>query len=310
MDNRTRLKAYQWLVDLMRRNPQGLTFDEINDRWTRTSMSEGDELADATFRRWRDHIRKDMHIKIECPKGGNGYRYKITYEDSYPGNRLEEWMFNAFALSSKLSRCEDISDRILLESFPMTDFLDDIISALKKNRRVTLTYRDYDQTEAEQIVIDPYCLKTYHHRWYLLGRKTDGDYRIFCLDRIEGYNITKERFVLDGDFDAQDFFAEYYSVRIEKKVEKEHIVLRAYKKQRFKIKNQPIHHSQEESVSGVCMFGDEEWPYPDFTLDLRPTYDFVSYLESLGRYIEVMEPLTLREELLQVHRDAIERNKI
>lgn len=48
---------------------------------------------------------------------------------------------------------------------------------MNNNQMIEICYKEYDAQEGVIIAIEPYCLKTYHHRWYVLGRLTDGTLR-------------------------------------------------------------------------------------------------------------------------------------
>ncbi|MBR1395187.1 MAG: WYL domain-containing protein [Prevotella sp.] len=49
--------------------------------------------------------------------------------------------------------------------------------------------------------------------------------------------------------------------------------------------------------------------YCDFELTLRPTSDFKAQLLSRGQWVEVLEPQSLAEEIIEWHKNAIERYK-
>lgn len=164
---------------------------------------------------------------------------------------------------------------------------------------IEIVYQEYDAAEGKSITIKPYCLKTYHQRWYVLGKLIDGTLNVYGLDRVNKVTKTKESFTIDPDFDAEEFFSEYYGVRLDKDVKVERVVLRARLNERFILEKQPVHHTQNKIGEGEN--------YADFELTLRPTFDFVTYLESQGRFIEVLEPQWLRKELVRVHSEAIAR---
>ncbi|MBQ3627743.1 MAG: WYL domain-containing protein, partial [Bacteroidaceae bacterium] len=65
-------------------------------------------------------------------------------------------------------------DRILLEEIPLgTSFLDDIIEAMQKNMELRIDYQRYEVEQGEEHLqtfhIQPYALKVFNRRWYLLG---------------------------------------------------------------------------------------------------------------------------------------------
>lgn len=300
MTDQERLMAYDWLIKLLRKSPHGLTREEISNYWrNNTDLSSGNDLPVATFKRWRHAILDIYKIDIRCEEK-SGYRYVIGNRDDVGRDMVHKWMMRSVAIGRTLSDSQQIYDRILIEPTPSDLFLDVVISAMNKSVCVVIDYQEYDETKAQLVRLEPYCLKTYHHRWYLLGKKTDGTMQVYGLDRVNSVAMTKESFRFDPTFDAEYYFSEYYGVRLDNDVPLERVVIRAHHNERHIFRRQPIHHSQR--LIAEC---DE---YCDYEYRLRPTFDFVSYLESQGRFVEVIKPEWLRKELVRVHTQAIDRN--
>lgn len=298
MKEQDRIAGYKWLIDVLRKSRYGLTRNEIFELWRENrDISWGEPLSLSSFKRYRDACFTLFKVDIKCDKHN---RYYIHNEHEFRRDNVHQWMLQSLSLSTVLRNSERIYERILIDPTPSDEWVEYIITAMNNNKMIEICYQEYDATESVSITIEPYCLKTYHHRWYVLGKLLDGTMRVYGLDRVKKVAITKETFTINPDFDAEEYFAEYYGVRLDKDVKVERVVLRAHLNERFILERQPIHHSQK-----LIARGDN---YADFELTLRPTFDFVTYLESQGRFIEVLEPQWLREELVRVHREAIERN--
>lgn len=300
-----RIAIFYWLIELIGSSKDGLTFEEIVEEWRKNDDLTEKELSTSTFKDYRDAIQTIFDIHIGC---GKGYRkYKILSRGQI--DRMQDWMVRSIATSRMLTRYNNLSDRIFLENMPEIDYLDTIMQAMNMGRKLMMLVFDSREGMDKDWLVSPYCMKTYHNRWYLLAKcDKDDQLKMFCLDgRIRNVEIAETSFTMDKNFSADEYFEDYFGVRVnhpdDKDLETKHIVLRAYRDQRYKLKYQPICEYKE-----VIWYEDEE--YADFKFDMKQTYDFVEYLESLGRYIEVIEPLSLREELLRVHQEAIERNKI
>ena len=80
----------------------------------------------------------------------------------------------------------------------------------------------------------------------------------------------------------------------------EHVVLKAHGKMANLIRTLPLHASQREheSVDG----------YTIFSLDIRPTIDFISELMSKMDGLDVLEPASLKAKIHQIMKAALERN--
>ena len=71
----------------------------------------------------------------------------------------------------------------------------------------------------------------------------------------------------------------------------EHVVIRAYGREAFYLRDLPFHHSQREIASG------EDWT--DFEYWLRISNDFYTPLLSRGPNIKVLRPQWLADEIRQ-----------
>ena len=60
---------YIWLVDTIYRAGK-ITFEEINERWLRSRLSEGEDIPLRTFHNWRIAIEQVFDININCNRKG------------------------------------------------------------------------------------------------------------------------------------------------------------------------------------------------------------------------------------------------
>ncbi len=106
---------------------------------------------------------------------------------------------------------------------------------------------------------------------------------------------------MDETFDAADYFSDSYGIVVDESVKPERIVLRAYCYEPHYLRDLPLHHSQREINTTE--------DYADFELRLRPTAEFKGQLMSRGQWIEVLEPQSLADEIIEWHQNAINRYK-
>lgn len=267
----------------------------------RTDMSGGVEMARTTFIRHKDAIEDIFGIIIDCDRR-NGYRYyignaRVLHEDS-----VQNWMLSTLSVNHLISESMSLQDRILLEYIPSDgDQLQLVITAMKTSRRIAITYRRYGALSANTFAIDPYCIKLFHRRWYLLGKFEKGGMAIFSFDRIENIEQLAERFKVDATFDAASFFNECFGIVVGDGTEPQRIVVRAYGVEPHYMRDLPWHPSQRELQSTE--------DHTDFELFMRPTSDFKAHLLSRGQWIEVLEPQSLADEIVEWHQNAISRYK-
>ena len=284
------LQKYTWLIDTIRRAGK-ISHKELSDRWERDKdLSDYKPLPRATFNRWRLSIADQFGIDIECQKTG-GYLYYIANEEDIDEDKLKKWMLDSFAVGNIIGENLALKNRILVDEIPSgRDFLTPILEAMKENRVINITYRPFTKSREYTFPVEPYCVKLFENRWYVIAHNIQyDDIRVYGLDRIEAVKITKEQFKLPKDFDAAEYFSGVFGIVIEKDAKPEKIILRANEDHKHYLKSLPLHHSQQL----IEDFGE----YADFELFLAPTYDFVMKLLQAGAMIEVMYPPTLRKTM-------------
>ena len=290
-------KEYIWLVNTIH-SAKRISFAEINERWLRTEMSEGISLSRTTFNRHKDAIEDIFGIYIDCDRK-DGYRYFIGNEEVLHEDSVQNWMLSTLTVNNLISESMSLQRRIVLENIPSNgELLERVLRTMNEGRKVTVRYRRYQATESRTFVLSPYCIKLFRQRWYLLGRFDDGGFAMFSFDRMLDITISEETFKMDPDFDATDFFGECYGVVIGDGSQSVRIVLRAFGKERFYLRDLPMHHTQRELQ---C---DEKQGFADFELFLRPTTDFKGQLLSRGAWLKVLEPQWLADEIRQWHEDS------
>lgn len=298
MTTPTLFKEYIWLVKTIF-HAKAISLSDLNTRWVETDMSAGVEMSRTTFYRHKCAIEDMFGIYIECDRK-NGNKYYIGNEEVLREDSIQNWMLSTLSVSNMLGESQSLQHRILLENIPSgDDKLQLVINAMKENRQVMMTYRRYGSPASNSFTLAPYCVKLFHQRWYLLGCLSNGFLATFSFDRMEEVKMTPMKFKLPEDFDASEYFRESYGIVVNDKVKTERIVLRAYGYEPYNLRDLPLHHTQREI--------NKTEDYSDFELRLKPTTDFMTKLFSRGEWLEVLEPQSLAEELIEWHRKAIER---
>lgn len=286
------LARHVWLVDLVG-SSNGITFREINSKWKRAGINPtGEELPLRTFNNWKVEIVKEFGINFFCDRHTN--RYYIRRFDDMKGGALREWMINAFTISNMLSEREALSGRIILENVPSGQrFLKSFVDAMKDNQSVRFTYTKFTSGDTQQVTLEPYCVKLYERRWYVLGRNVEKNaLRTYALDRVVEVGVLPEIFRLPATFSADDYYQDCFGVIHDDNEPPVVVRLRVQAAQCDYYRSLPLHSSQEEVLTT-----DE---YSEFRMFVRPTFDFIQQLLAQREYTEVLEPLSLREKMKDV----------
>lgn len=290
MRNTDTFRQYIWLINTVQ-NAKRITFEQIQQRWINDDLNEGNPLSRSTFHRLKVAIEDMFGIIISC-EATEGYTYYISNPEVLRDNSTQRWMLKTLTVSNMLNDGLAIKERLVLEDIPAgLEYLQTIINAMKHNHLLMMGYHKFDDPEGYTSPIEPYCLKMFKQRWYLLGRNTDkGDnLHIYALDRITSIEETDQIFELKPDFNADTFFDNYFGVFIGGDQTAERVVLRARGKMINLMRTLPKHHSQKEIKTTKN--------YADFELFLVPTFDFRQEILKEGPDLEVLEPETLKNEI-------------
>ena len=292
-------KSYIWLLETLQSRGR-LTLNEIKDLWASSSVNEdGKELATRTFSNHVSAISDVFGIDIVCDRRDNTYR--IENEGDLDGNGIRAWMLDALCLNSLLNESAGMKDRIFFEDVPTShQLLPTIIRAMRDNRRLQVRYQGYRMDQERTFDIDPYFIREYKRRWYLYGHKDfdkDTKPHMYALDRMMEAEILPDTFKMPDDLDALAWFSSLYGIRKYPDMKREKVLLKVYGKQVRYFRSLPLHSSQEEVET---MRG-----YSVFSYYLAPDYDFKQDVLSFGDSVEVLEPKTLREEMIVVIQNLV-----
>ena len=288
-------KQYIWIINTLGVYGQQ-TFEELNQKWQDDMVTEGNPLPRSSFNRHRDAIMDMFGIIIDCDK--KTYKYFISNKDVLSDDSIERWLFSTLTVHGMLADSAAVKERLVLENAPAGEqYLDIIIRAIHTNRRLLIGYQKFGQ-EAYERVVCPYALKLFRQRWYLLALNDEDQMRIYALDRMTMMLLTDEPFEMPEGFSPVAYFSEYFGV-LTNDTPMAHVVIRAHKWMPNYLRTLPLHHSQRELTSTP--------DYTDFSLDIRPTSDFLGELLRHSDGIEVLEPLELRERMRQMIAEMLKR---
>jgi len=270
------------------RNSKYASFQEIN-----TFLQDEFALIDApkeislrTFQRDLNEIRTIFNIDIQC---NSENLYFIADDETLDFNNR---MMEAFDVFNSLNTGKQLMPYILLEKRCSlgTEHIYGILHAIKNHLILSFVYQKYSDNNKTTRTVEPYALKEFRGRWYLLSKDTEDDFiKTFGLDRISQMEILKKKFNYPLDFNPKDHFEDCFGVITSDESEPEEIILSFHALQGQYIKSYPLHESQRiitESKAAVQV-----------GLKLYITYDFIMELLSYGGNVYVEQPLSLRKTI-------------
>ena len=215
----------------------------------------------------------------------------------------QKWINEAIEKLSELHSVDvenvvefDRSDFSISEKLDL--FYGPLYDALIKKRVVRVKWMSFKEGLVEAL-IHPYLLKQYNHRWYLIGKsnvntiKIEGGFEGILnvpIDRMipysEGSVIGYEAKVDYESHDMEEFYSDLVGVTFTKEGPMK-VKFRVSDSLKPYIISKPIHESQTVIKSEINTF----------VIEVHNNYELRSLLRSHGVGLEVLEPLSLREEM-------------
>jgi predicted DNA-binding transcriptional regulator YafY len=290
-------ECYIWLINTIARGP--ISREVINEKWAHSPVNDykQDYIPESNFHRWKNTIELLFDIQIKC---NSNNEYYIEEAADLRGANMRTRMLNLMSMNSLLKDCKELNRQILFEPVPAGEqFLAPIIEALRDKHAIQMTYQGFDKTHPSTFVVEPYCLKMFKQRWYLLAYSPVKDKTlVYALDRMHEVEITKQKYELPNDFDAEFYFRNTYGVSFAEE-QPEEVKISISAGQANYLRTLPLHPSQKEEERN------EE--YSVFSYYVVPRFEFCQELYQYGSDVEVLAPEKLRQEFA---RDAAKTNKM
>ena len=187
------------------------------------------------------------------------------------------------------------------------DLLPVFNKAITDRKVLRFSYQRFGQ-ETFELTFHPQFLKEYNSRWFVFGEANREPFQAYNvpLDRIVGeisevYDV--EYLPAEKGF-YQNFFNNIIGVTHEKGAQIEQVVIRTKTEyQHGLLLTKPLHHSQKETLP----FGaHEDSSYGEVTLTIEPNRELRGKILAYGQYLEVMEPMSLREQIKDILKRQME----
>jgi predicted DNA-binding transcriptional regulator YafY len=287
--NKIKNDPYIGLSELTDYIAQAIAFRGIND----VGVSKRTIIRDI------QSIMTDFGIDIQYDRAHKGY---FIEPSKCPD--IDDFL-DSFDVFTALNMNEGIPDFVFAEKHRPkgTQHLFPLINAIKDTERVRFSYEKYQGEEISERYLEPYALKEFRGRWYLIGR-TAGiqDIKNYGLDRISNLVITGEPFRKDTSIDITEKFNDSFGIYSGEVYPVEDVILSFNVEDGRYLKSLPLHHSQI-----IIKDTDEEFV---IKLRLKITSDFIMEIISRSWSLKIIEPVTLREKVCKIYQDALKRNKL
>lgn len=284
----------KFIEDFLRsRKNRGASYEEIQNYLEKKYEEDDIDLDDLkftkrTFLRDKEAISKVLKTNIIYRRSTNTYAID---DDNY--NELQEDVFDNLLLVEAFRAVKGKKNIMLFEQRKSRGlhWLSALVHAITHQKIITLQYIKFWEGVSHKKVLEPYAVKEFKNRWYLLAHeKNDDKYFIktFGLDRISDLEIAPSTFK-PKKYDAEKDFENSFGIISTLDETPEEIVLSFDSDQGKYIKTLPLHHSQE-----ILVDDDDEFR---IKLTLFPTYDFEREILSHGSSVKIISPLSFKNHL-------------
>jgi predicted DNA-binding transcriptional regulator YafY len=268
------------------------------------------------------HMRYDEQLAYHAPiaydKGTRRYRYDVAGysidkmplgEEDLLGLDIAVGILHQFKDLPALRQFEDAITRIATTlkrnlddahskpflkldrpaAYKGIEYLQLLVDAIQEHRVLKLAYQSFARSEPKEHRIQPYFIKEYKGRLYLVAMDVAAGKMpkmlMFALDRFAKLQETYDRFKPDN-IDTENYFKYTLGVSYTSN-EPQDIRLRFAAGQAAYVRSQPIHHSQE-------IISDKD-AYTDIALRLVINTELKMIIAEYGSGVEVLAPPALRE---------------
>ena len=253
-----------------------------------------------TLQRDIKEIRSLFGVDIEYSKANKGY----FISQSEVENMNFQRMLEAFDMFNSLNLAQDLTPFIHLEKRrPQgTENLYGLLHAIKNRFQIKFTYQKFWDEEISQRIADPYALKEFKNRWYIMARDNKDDrIKSFALDRLTNLFITNRKYKLSESYNIEESFRYCFGIISPDDMEPQEIILSFDPFQGKYIKSLPLHNTQE-----ILIDSDKEF---QIKLKLCVTHDLIMELLSFGDNMKVLQPKSLIKEVKTAHQNAFKQYK-
>ncbi len=266
---------------------EGLSWPQLCRKW---ESCYGSAYPRRSFINHRAAVEEIFGIAITCDRSTNRYRIDAG-ESAVDKREAVEYLINTFTVNSLLTLGKErLSGRVSVEDVPSGQkYLTSIMQAMLESEVLSISYRKYLSSQADERTVHPYAVKEFAKRWYLVAFSEQArELRVYALDRISALRRTGEHFRMPKNFNVDKAFESSYGIYLPEEGQKAVLVkLRATLRESAYLQDLPLHPSQT--------LVKQEEDYCIFALRLIPNPNFIMELCSHGGALEVLEPASLRE---------------
>jgi len=274
------------------------SFSEIQDYLDAFGFS----VSKRTIERDFEAIRNEFGMEITFNRFKEGYF--IDEENSIDIQsflRFLEIVTTADLLTHSLSESKETLNYISFEQSGVlkgVEYLPKILQAIREHKLMRITHHTFYNETPHKFKIEPYLLKEYQSRWYIVAfvRGID-EQRTFAVDRLDSLELLVETFKPTKRKEIEANFKNVIGL-VYSSQELQEVELSFTPFQGKYIKSLPLHSSQE-----ILVDNDKEFR---IQLRIKPNYEFTQKILMHGNTVKVEKPQWLADEVRNILKAAFD----
>lgn len=295
MTKRESVLRYIHIMNKLRTGPA--TFEQIDAYLTRQSELQGAvfNMSKRQFQRDLKDIESIFEVEIKFD-----FKRKIYAINEDECSEMSQRRMEALDVFNALKIGESSSKSIHFEKRKPqgTENFHSLLHAIKNQLQISFTYQKYWEVELTHRTVEPYALKEFKNRWYVLAKDLkDQQVKSFAFDRLTELEINKKRFQPMQNFDVNEYYKFCFGIISPTDHELQEVILSFDPFQGKYIKSLPLHETQE-----VLVDNDRE---VRIKLKIYLTLDFMMEILSHGENVKVIQPASLISSLKRSYKNAL-----
>ena len=287
MSKRESIARYTLIIKKLRKKPA--TFREISEylQFESELQDYNFNVSMRTFQRDIEDIRSLYNIDIRYD-----FSRRVYFIDSEYKEEINERIFEAFDTFNLMKFEDRKTDFLIFENRGPkgTEHMFMLMHAIKNSLKLSFIYSKFsEEDDISRRTVEPYALKEFKNRWYLLAKDEDGTYKTFGLDRMQEPVVGTDKFSSDRSFSIKNHFMHCFGIISPLDKSPEEIILSFNPAYGNYVKTLPLHPSQK-----IILENKNELRV---SLYLFITPDFITELLSHGSRVKVISPQSLTEEM-------------
>lgn len=192
-----------------------------------------------------------------------------------------------FGLKSVSSKIIGFDENVDLQGI---NFMGELFNAILYQKALVVSYQSFKSSESRKFNLNPYYLKQYNNRWFLLGQDVRYDsLTVLSLDRIEGISEASSSFFPNTIYDFNEYFDDFIGVTRPSDGIAAVVELWLSPNQTPYVKTKPLHGTQKIKLNedGSCIA----------TIEVMPNFELEQMILSFGENCHVIAPQELRAKI-------------